>query len=201
MHVRVTAYTNGIAGQQQRVPGHAASRKVHSRAERRRFPASSAIPRLFGPLDRVTREGTHRRPPVRGGRSHELRSTARGAADAANRPAFRTPLRGKMRDRKTGFPCAGSSRGTISHVCGRRRSSLARTGQARRALAGQRTEAMTRVCTSTPVILRCPRVERASKDDGPERLGEHSSLHPSRLASRAPQDDGLESVLAGLFDN
>src|SRR5687767_2979685 len=45
-------------------------------------------------LDRVTREGTHCRAPVRGGWSHELRSTARGAADAANRPSFRTPLKG-----------------------------------------------------------------------------------------------------------
>src|SRR5436190_24207687 len=96
--------------------GHAASRKVHPRAERRRFPASSAIPRLFGPLDRVTREGTHRRPPVRGGRSHELRSTARGAADAANRPAFRTPLRGEIGSKKTDAPWSRNKHGARTHV-------------------------------------------------------------------------------------
>ena len=56
--------------------------------------------RYFGPLDRVTREGTHRRAPVRGVRSHELRSTASGAAVAANRLVFRTPLSGDMRKAK-----------------------------------------------------------------------------------------------------
>jgi hypothetical protein len=68
-------------------------------------------------LDRVTREGTHCRAPVRGGWSHELRSTAGGAADAANRPSFRTPLKRRRNRRRPASPGAGQNHGAMTRVC------------------------------------------------------------------------------------
>jgi hypothetical protein len=96
--------------------GHAADRKVHPRAERRRLPVSRGDPdgRLKGLQDRVTRKGTH--ALCSGGGRHGCCSAVRGPAGAGKRQAFRTPLVEGRRKRTTDVSRSRHKHGAMTRV-------------------------------------------------------------------------------------
>ena len=151
VHVRAIARTNGKAGQKQRIPGHAASRKAHPRAERRRstcfrggLPSRGENRKVAPPL--LSRAAAalcckHRAPGVPIACRYTWR---RGRGET---PCVPHAPSGEKEQRRPACPAPDRFRERFCTSAAGADFCLARTGQARRALARQGTEAMTRIWT------------------------------------------------------